>query len=319
MDWPKFKFPKIRLPFRLPLPKIQIPTLKLPTFKLPSLVKPNFNISGLTIGGKLKAIGNVFASALSPFEKQLTKLTGNIASALSPNAISGFVTKTIQTGLDTITNTVENVVNGAIDGAVGAVSSIIGGVVGQATSIVNIINGVTNKVNAAFAKPRLDTTNFINSQIDSIIGQTVEKNTIGYISGAIKTNAKELTSRFSNKQLKDLAENPLAKQALITSTTIDVFNKTSKTVTENLKSQNYPAQVVATDSLSKLNTPVAVNYIYGIPDSRIIARTRLERINTLIGIKNDFAWVLIPQARKDAIEAEIIRLRNTKEIYPPLS
>ena len=319
MDWPKFKFPKIRLPFRLPLPKIQIPTLKLPTFKLPSLVKPNFNISGLTIGGKLKAIGNIFASALSPFEKQLSKLTGNITSALSPNAISGFVTKTIQTGLDTITSTVENVVNGAIDGAVGAVSSIIGGVVGQATSIVNIINGVTNKVNAAFAKPRLDTTNFINSQIDSIIGQTVEKNTIGYISGAIKTNAKELTSGFSNKQLKDLAENPLAKQALITSTTIDVFNKTSKTVTENLKSQNYPAQVVATDSLSKLNTPVAVNYIYGIPDSRIIARTRLERINTLIGIKNDFAWVLIPQARKDAIEAEIIRLRNTKEIYPPLS
>lgn len=251
MEWPKFVFPRIKLPIRIAVPKVPVPKITLPKINIPKPTLPKFSTAGLTIKNKLRAVGNVLANTLTPFEKQLSKLS-NLVSKTSPIAIKDFVKNAVRSGADTITGLVEKSVNGAIAGAIGTVNLALNIAANQVTYVADLLAKASNSVTNAFAASREEVDKMLADEIELKRQQKVESTVTSIIVGTISKNASSTVKALSNNELKALSESSTLKAAAVEQYTSTVIQKSAEDIAKYLISMDMTAQPIVIDKLESI-------------------------------------------------------------------
>jgi hypothetical protein len=248
--------PKIVLP-RIKLPKLKLPVLKLPKLKLPSLKLPKLAIPNLSIAGKLSKIGGIFSAGLGVLQKSLKTLTtGGGILKLANKAKQVLIKKTIGGLSKSIGNIIGSLVNKALANVTGAVGSALGGISTLAAGIQGISQTVLsgfNSIKQLFSKQTQNVNKLIGEEIGLDNAAQLELKEISSMVAEIRKQAEVNVKGLTNTQLKEIIENPDAKEKYIENITTTVIEKTAQKLTNNLTtSTSYPQQVVSMVQLEVL-------------------------------------------------------------------
>lgn len=220
------------------IPRVNIPRFTLPKLPTKLIVKPLALIAGLSIVARAKIVCSLIVNALTPVQKIYGALT-NLSAA---NAGA-----TIKRTLLSVKNQISNQVSGVVGAA-------IANVTGAVTTLGNISKSIVDAFKNSgdnLKKQKQSIKNIITDEIDCVKNSLKTSSTAATVQHTIGKETTTAVDQLSNKELKELSENPTKRQEYENAITDKVIDKSTQAISNSLVS-NYDQQVIAVDKLAIL-------------------------------------------------------------------
>jgi phage-related protein len=223
---------------------IKLPRLKLPKLKQLAIGIPVTVIGGLTLAKKLSLVGEFVNKSLSPLQSTLKKIVCLDLTATG-NSIKGFINNTISSVTSLIKNQVQNLVNSAL--------STINGAINNVKSAVQSIISEFNSTKSQLSQQAKKLKESLKAEIDSLSSLTDCNKNTNQITAAIPKTVNSEIKKLTNKEQKEILENPEANEQFVNKVTEKSINESVK-VAENIVNEpiDYKNQIAALIRLQNL-------------------------------------------------------------------
>lgn len=279
---------------------------KLPKIKLPALPKlklalPVLAIAGLTIAARAKIICSLVTAAFSPLQKafqQISNLTGTVDSLQSK----------VRSGLNAVKNLIKDQVTNLVDQAVAPVAQSLKALANLPNSVVSAFNNAKNNL----SKQSKNVKSLVEGELNCISENLTTSSKVGAATATIKKVVVKETEKLSNKEKKEILEDPKKKEQFVEKVTEKAVTETTSSISSNVNS-SYPAQISAVDKLNATSVTVVIEFdqIYEVNVTTLNKYNRRELVGLLKdrvnNIQNYYSNETYPQL-KAARVAELERL-----------
>ena len=287
------------------LPKI--PKIKLPKLPKLNLALPVLAIAGLTVAARAKLICALITAAFSPLQKifqQISDISGTVDS------IKAKVSGALQSAKNLIKSQVSGLVNQAVAPVAAAVKAL--------SNLPGSIVASFNSAKESLSKQSASVKSIIEGELNCISDNLNITNKVGEANSAIKKTVEQEAQKLSNKEKKEILENPTVRDSFVDKVTDKALVNTSATVSAGLANSN-ASQVKAVEKLQTLQVQSGYDIRYELFVSALKVSSRQELLRLLKERMSGFMTIYTNAQFPDVLTArlkEIARIEEDIKNFP---